>query len=168
MSNVLTRFNSGKLWDFKGGVHPPEMKSQSNQTPIKAAKLVERFYIPIKQHAGSAGNILVHVGEHVLKGQALTQGEGLRALPVHASTSGTVVNIAPYVAAHPSGLPEMCIEIQADGQDKWCEREPIDDFLIHTPEQLIEKFIAPVLQDWAVRFFRLLRKFIRQKNKLNY
>ncbi|OZN24972.1 electron transport complex subunit RsxC [Actinobacillus seminis] len=139
MSNVLTRFNSGKLWDFKGGVHPPEMKSQSNQTPIKAAKLVERFYIPIKQHAGSAGNILVHVGEHVLKGQALTQGEGLRALPVHASTSGTVVNIAPYVAAHPSGLPEMCIEIQADGQDKWCEREPIDDFLTHTPEQLIEK-----------------------------
>ncbi|MFZ7216046.1 electron transport complex subunit RsxC [[Pasteurella] aerogenes] len=135
MSDVLTRFNSGKLWDFKGGVHPPEMKSQSNQTPIKAAKLVERFYIPIKQHAGAAGNILVNVGDHVLKGQALTQGEGLRVLPVHASTSGTVVNIAP----HPSGLPEMCIEIQADGQDKWCDREPIDDFLTRTPEQLIEK-----------------------------
>ncbi|MGQ9444454.1 electron transport complex subunit RsxC [[Pasteurella] aerogenes] len=139
MSDVLTRFNSGKLWDFKGGVHPPEMKSQSNQTPIKAAKLVERFYIPIKQHAGAAGNILVNVGDHVLKGQALTQGEGLRALPVHASTSGTVVNIAPHASAHPSGLPEMCIEIQADGQDKWCDREPIDDFLTRTPEQLIEK-----------------------------
>ena len=34
MTDVLTRFNSGKIWDFKGGIHPPEMKSQSNQSPI--------------------------------------------------------------------------------------------------------------------------------------
>ena len=39
MADVLTRFNSGKIWDFKGGIHPPlEMKSQSNQSPIQAIR----------------------------------------------------------------------------------------------------------------------------------
>ncbi|WP_040976265.1 electron transport complex subunit RsxC [Necropsobacter massiliensis] len=138
MNDVLTRFNSGKLWDFDGGIHPPDMKSQSNQTPITRAPLTERFYLPVKQHAGKAGNILVKAGEKVLKGQPLTLGEGLRALPVHAPTSGTVIQIAPHVAAHPSGLSELCIEIQADGLDQWRERQPIEDFLSRTPEQLID------------------------------
>ena len=39
MADVLTRFKSGKIWDFKGGIHPPEMKSQSNQSPIQQSKL---------------------------------------------------------------------------------------------------------------------------------
>ena len=37
MTDVISRYNSGKLWDFAGGIHPPEMKSQSNQTPITRA-----------------------------------------------------------------------------------------------------------------------------------
>ncbi|WP_373585558.1 electron transport complex subunit RsxC, partial [Actinobacillus succinogenes] len=138
MNDVLARFNSGKLWTFDGGIHPPEMKSQSNQTPITRAPLAETYYVPVKQHAGSAGNILVKPGDKVLKGQPLTLGEGLRALPVHAPTSGTVTAIAPHVAAHPSGLSELCIEIQADGLDQWRERRPLEDFLSRTPEQLIE------------------------------
>ncbi|PJG83388.1 electron transport complex subunit RsxC [Caviibacterium pharyngocola] len=139
MTDVLTRFNSGKLWDFDGGIHPPEMKSQSNQTPISDIPLAHKFYVPVKQHAGSAGNLLVKVGDKVLKGQALTSGEGLRTLPVHAPTSGTVIDIAPYVAAHPSGLTELTVTIQADGADQWREQFPIEDFLTQTPEQLIEK-----------------------------
>ena len=139
MTDILARFNSGKLWDFDGGIHPPEMKSQSNQTPISKAMLPERFFVPVKQHAGMAGNLLVKVGDKVLKGQALTKGNNLRELPIHAPTSGTVVAIAPYIAAHPSGLSEPAIHILADGEDKWCERQPIEDFLIYSAEQLIEK-----------------------------
>lgn len=74
MADVLTNFNSGKLWDFSGGIHPPEMKSQSNHTPIRPADLVETYYVPVKQHAGNAGNLLVNIGDKVLKGQPLTQG----------------------------------------------------------------------------------------------
>ncbi|MGF7435523.1 electron transport complex subunit RsxC [Pasteurella bettyae] len=138
MADVLTRFNSGKLWDFDGGIHPPEMKSQSNQTPIIQAPLAEDFYVPIKQHAGSAGNLLVKPGDKVLKGQPLTQGDGLRVLPIHAPTSGTVIDIAPYIAAHPSGLSELAVHIHADGKDQWREQNPIEDFLTQTPETLIE------------------------------
>ena len=139
MADALSRFNSGKLWDFKGGIHPPEMKSQSNSQPLRHQPLVTDFYIPLKQHAGTTGNLLVKEGDYVLKGQALTKGDDLRMLPVHAPTSGTIKSIKPYVAAHPSGLDEPAIHLQADGLDQWLERNPIDDFLTLSPEQLINK-----------------------------
>ncbi|TDQ59115.1 electron transport complex protein RnfC [Mesocricetibacter intestinalis] len=139
MTDVLTAFNSGKLWDFDGGLHPPEMKSQSNRTPITQAPLASHFFVPLKQHVGDAGDLLVKIGDRVLKGQPLTRGDGLRLLPVHAPTSGRVYNIAPYIAAHPSGLSEPAVYIEADGEDRWIERQPLEDFLSRTPEQLIEK-----------------------------
>ena len=115
------------------------MKSQSNSQPLRHQPLVTDFYIPLKQHAGTTGNLLVKEGDYVLKGQALTNGDGLRMLPVHAPTSGTIKSIKPYVAAHPSGLDEPAIHLQADGLDQWLERNPIDDFLTLSPEQLINK-----------------------------
>ena len=139
MADVLTRFNSGKIWDFKGGIHPPEMKSQSNQSPIQQSELAHDFYVPIKQHAGSAGNVLVKEGDYVLKGQSLTQGDGLRTLPVHAPTSGTVKFIGKHVAPHPSGLTEDMIHIQADGLDKWREQFPLEEFFTQPVEQLIDR-----------------------------
>ncbi|MDG2961060.1 electron transport complex subunit RsxC [Bisgaard Taxon 10/6] len=139
MTDVLTRYNSGKLWDFDGGIHPPEMKSQSNSTPISTALLAENYYVPVKQHAGNAGNLLVKTGDYVLKGQPLTQGDGLRELPVHAPTSGTVTAIEPYIAAHPSGLKELTVHIRADGKDQWRPQHPMEDYFTHAPEQLIEK-----------------------------
>ena len=139
MADVLTRFNSGKIWDFKGGIHPPEMKSQSNQSPIQQSELAHDFYVPIKQHAGTAGNVLVKEGDYVLKGQPLTQGDGLRTLPVHAPTSGTVKFIGKHVAPHPSGLTEDMIHIQADGLDKWREQFPLEEFFTQPVEQLIDR-----------------------------
>ncbi|HHF4945460.1 electron transport complex subunit RsxC [Haemophilus influenzae] len=139
MADVLSRFNSGKLWDFKGGIHPPEMKSQSNSQPLRYLPLGTDFYIPLKQHLGTTGNLLIKEGDYVLKGQALTKGDGLRMLPVHAPTSGTIKSIKPYVATHPSGLDEPTIHLQADGLDQWIERNPIDDFSTLSSEQLIHK-----------------------------
>ena len=139
MADVLTRFNSGKLWEFDGGIHPPDMKSQSNGTPIRTLPLPDDFYVPLKQHAGTAGNLLVKPGDRILKGQPLTQGDGWRTLPIHAPTSGTVIAVGPYVAAHPSGLTETCVHIQSDGLDQWRPQMPIEDFFTQTREQLIEK-----------------------------
>ncbi|HHF3757301.1 electron transport complex subunit RsxC [Haemophilus influenzae] len=139
MADVLSRFNSGKLWDFKGGIHPPEMKSQSNSQPLRHLPLGTDFYIPLKQHVGTTGNLLIKEGDYVLKGQALTKGDGLRMLPVHAPTSGTIKSIKPYVATHPSGLDEPTIHLQADSLDQWIERNPIDNFSTLSPEQLIHK-----------------------------
>ena len=34
MADVLTRFNSGKIWDFKGGIHPPEIEISVKTNPL--------------------------------------------------------------------------------------------------------------------------------------
>ncbi|WP_348534014.1 electron transport complex subunit RsxC [Histophilus somni] len=164
--DILTNYNSGKLWDFYGGSHPPEMKSQSNQNPIKNLPLANTFYVPVKQHAGSAGNILVKVGDRVLKGQALTLGSGLNALPVHAPTSGIIKNIAPYVAAHPSGLCELSIEIEADGLEQWRNRQPIEDYLTLSREQLIDKIYQAGIAGLGGAVFPTAAKIRSANNKV--
>ncbi|STY60625.1 Nitrogen fixation protein rnfC [Mannheimia haemolytica] len=75
----------------------------------------------------------------VLKGQPLTKGDHFRQLPVHSPTSGRVIGIEPYVSAHASGLPEITVIIETDGKDKWVERQPIEDFLSLTSDQIIQK-----------------------------
>ncbi|QKJ87080.1 Electron transport complex protein RnfC [Paramixta manurensis] len=127
MLNFLKRFRQDKIWDFEGGIHPPEMKTQSNGTPLRQVPLPERLIIPLKQHIGSEGELCVKPGDVVLRGQALTFGTG-RMLPVHAPTSGTIEAIAPHMTAHPSGLAEVCIFIRPDGEDRWIERQSLADY----------------------------------------
>ncbi|QBQ64318.1 electron transport complex subunit RsxC [Actinobacillus indolicus] len=138
-ADVLSRIREGKLWDFPGGIHPPEMKKQSNQKPIRSLHLPKFFYVPVLQHSGMAGDVIVQQGDLVLKGQALTKGDNYRQLPVHSPTSGKVIAIQPHVSSHPSGLPELTIVIETDGEDKWIERQPVDDFLSLTSDQIIQK-----------------------------
>ena len=127
MLNLLSLFRKDKIWDFDGGIHPPEMKTQSNGTPLRQLPLADRYIIPLKQHIGHEGELCVQPGDHVLRGQPLTFGHA-RMLPVHAPTSGTVNAIAPHMTAHPSGLTETCVFITPDGDDRWIERETIDDY----------------------------------------
>ncbi|CAO96822.1 electron transport complex subunit RsxC [Erwinia tasmaniensis] len=127
MLNLLNLFKKDRLWDFDGGIHPPEMKTQSNGTPLRHLPLPAQFVLPLKQHIGHEGEIGVRPGDQVLRGQPLTFGTG-RMLPVHAPTSGTVSKIAPHMTAHPSALAEMCLFILPDGEDRWCEKRPLEDY----------------------------------------
>ncbi|MBY6016917.1 electron transport complex subunit RsxC [Halomonas denitrificans] len=123
MQTLLEQIDQGQQWTFPGGIHPPERKSLSNGSAIAELPLPERFWVPLRQHIGQPGSLLVATGDTVLKGQALTRAQQPMAVPIHAPTSGTVGRIEPRVIAHPSGLPEMCIEIIADGEDHWRPRE---------------------------------------------
>ena len=138
MLNLLNLFRKEKLWDFQGGIHPPEMKTQSNGTPLSQLPLPEQFIIPLKQHIGHEGEICVAPGEHVLRGQPLTFGSG-RMLPVHAPTSGTIEAIAPHMTAHPSGLSELCIFLRADGEDRWTLLDPQPDFRALPREEVVKR-----------------------------
>ena len=127
MFNLFATLKKEKIWDFDGGIHPPEMKTQSSLVPLRRMPLPERFIIPLQQHLGPEGELCVQSGDRVTKGQPLTTGRG-RTVPVHAPTSGVISAIEPHITAHPSGLKELCVIIDADGEDRWCDRETVADY----------------------------------------
>ncbi|USR96390.1 electron transport complex subunit RsxC [Aliivibrio fischeri] len=140
MLSIIEQIKQGQLWDFHGGIHPEENKTISNQVAIQQAGIPSQLVLPLKQHIGGKGDILVSVGDVVLKGQPLTQGNIAMCVPVHAPTSGKITAIEPRTVAHPSGLTDLCIVIESDGEDRWIEdRTPIDDFASVDPIDLIER-----------------------------
>ncbi len=110
---------------FPGGLHPEEHKTVSNDRPIEVAPLLARYVVPLRQHIGNACRPLVRVGDRVLRGQMIGAPEGRVSAAVHAPTSGRVRGIAHQPVAHPSGLRDLCIEIEADGLDESVAMTPI-------------------------------------------
>ncbi len=56
----------------------------------------------------------------------IAEADGTVSAAVHAPTSGRVVAVGPTLVPHPSGLPEHCVTIESDGQDRWIERNRFD------------------------------------------
>ncbi|YCO04629.1 electron transport complex subunit RsxC [Vibrio sp. VNB-15] len=138
MLSLIEQIRTGSLWDFPGGVHPAENKKQSNKTELVHAAIPSEIVLPLKQHIGKAGNLLVAAGDHVLKGQPLTASDTGFTVPVHAPTSGQVTAIEPRTVAHPSGLSELCAVITPDGKDTWCEKTPVADYTQESADALID------------------------------
>ena len=119
---------------FFGGVHPKGHKELSKDLPI--VPLQPKFVrIAMNQHIGRPCTPLVQVGQRVLMGQKIGDGEGL-CVPVHASVSGTVVDVGPR--ATPGGTYSTCVVIESDGRDipypGLKKRDNIDEL---TAEELI-------------------------------
>ncbi|HDL7603742.1 TPA: electron transport complex subunit RsxC, partial [Yersinia enterocolitica] len=138
MFKLFTARKHDNIWDFDGGIHPPEMKLQSSRVPMRIATLPEQLIVPLQQHLGPEGELRVSTGERVLKGQPLTVGRG-RTVPVHAPTSGVITAIAPHTTAHPSGLAELCVHITPDGEDRWREQQPWADYSLRDKTALLER-----------------------------
>ncbi|WP_105168925.1 electron transport complex subunit RsxC [Pseudoalteromonas sp. T1lg23B] len=145
MDSLLEQIERGTLWQFPGGVHPPQQKSLSNQQPIARLPLPDKLVLPLKQHIGANGQLLVDVGDKVQKGQALTKPSANWSLPVHAPTSGEIIDIKPMPSAHPSALPELSIVIAPDGNDTWCELSPISNL-----QELSHKTLIDILHNAGI------------------
>ncbi len=131
--------SSAKLWDFHGGIHPPERKALSNRLPTQLAPLPAQLILPLAPPIGAPAEAIVAVGERVLKGQPIAAAGGRIGTPLHAPTSGTVsfIGLQPY--PHASGLPVTAIVIDSDGLDEWTTLEPCSDYRRLEPSVLLEK-----------------------------
>ena len=121
--NALTSLMN--LVKIQGGVHPPEHKQESTLRPIVALPLPKELVIPVRQHVGNLPKVLVKPGDRVLKGQLLAEPEGNISAAIHAPTSGVVRAIEESMIPHPSGLPDVCVILDADGKEEWVPHQPI-------------------------------------------
>lgn len=139
MESVIDRITQGQFWDFHGGIHPPEQKTLTTSKPIKQLALPKQLIIPLQQHIGSEGDLIINVGDHVLKGQPLTVSHNPMVVPIHAPTSGTISAIKDSVIAHPSALSQRCIFLDVDGEDKWRKKEVCSDISLLSNNDIVEK-----------------------------
>ncbi len=116
---------------FFGGVHPTGYKELSQNSTIVDVNPQE-VTIALRQHIGVACTPQVKVGDRVLAGQMIGDGEGL-CVPVHASVSGTVCAIEPR--PHVGGGMVTSIVIQNDGKGEAVRCVPT---VSREPEELLQ------------------------------
>ena len=125
-----------KLFRFRGGVHPKGYKELSANLAIEKLPLPEKLYIPLQQHIREPATPAVTIGQKVFKGDLLGHSHGTISAPVHASSSGTVIDITDFAAPHPSGLPMQTIILKTDGKDQEAQTiVPLNPFAL-TPEEV--------------------------------
>ena len=100
---------------FFGGIHPKYNKEMSKTVTEFLSVTPRQVVIPLLQHIGAPCRSLVSVGDRVLLGQKIGDGEGL-CVPVHASVSGTVIAVEPR--PHVRGTDVMSVVIENDGKDE--------------------------------------------------
>ncbi len=113
------------VFEFHGGIHPEQNKTQSLQLPLGNPKLPDELVLPLGQHIGQMSRPLVKVGDRVLKGQTIAINNGFLSSFLHAPTSGRISAIEERAIAHPSGLSDLCIIIEPDNKETWCELRPM-------------------------------------------
>ncbi len=81
-----------KIFDFHGGIHPPENKHQSLARPDPSMRGIPAGADHCPCHSISARRPArwSSVGQRVLKGQLIAEPLGFVSVPVHAPTSGTI------------------------------------------------------------------------------
>ena len=120
---------------FFGGIHPKYKKEMSTHVTDFQTVAPKEVVIPMVQHIGAPCSPLVGVGDRVLLGQKIGDGEGL-CVPVHASVSGIVTAIEER--PHPSGREILSVVIEndfreegilTDGAPMYPEQMEVDEIL---------------------------------------
>ena len=122
---------------IRGGVHTVEHKEVTTNKPIVCDfPLPSKLYLPLQQHVGKPAEPLIKVGERVLKGQLLAYSQGAISAPIHAPSSGIIVDVSDYPAPHPSALPIRTMVLATDGQEQWQKLSKVHDPFALEPEEI--------------------------------
>ncbi|MCO7222922.1 electron transport complex subunit RsxC [Pleionea sp. CnH1-48] len=124
-------------YQIHGGIHPPENKAQSNQSPIQDLPIPPQLVYPLL-HNDRPLTPTVEVGERVLAGQIIADGKEATSANLHAGTSGIVSAIEEHSLPHPSSDKGQCLVITADGADEWAPRSALKSAFEQPREALLE------------------------------
>ncbi len=107
-----------KYSTFKRGVHPHDHKELTNSLVSKVIAPVEgeEYFYPLSQHIGAPCEAIVAVGDRVLLGQKIAEGQGFVTATIHSAVSGEVVAIKDVLVS--SGSLVKSIVIKNDGLDE--------------------------------------------------
>lgn len=125
-----------KLATFKGGVHPPERKELTKDSPIQRAPIPEKVVVFMQQHAGAPAKPIVEAGQKVKTGQIIGEPGGFISAYVHSPVTGTVVEIKK-LSNIIFGRAVDAVVIQREGEDDW-ELLPHGDFEKFSKDELLE------------------------------
>lgn len=134
-----------QLFSFPGGLKIPTHKELSDDKTSLITPLPEIIILPLQQHIGMPSLPLVKTGQHVLKGQVIARADGYVSVPLHASTSGTVIDIGNYTVPDSLGLKAPCIVIEPDGDDRWFDIRPTENY-----DSLDPKVLQSVIREAGI------------------
>ncbi|MDA3900469.1 MAG: electron transport complex subunit RsxC [Spirochaetes bacterium] len=122
---------------FKGGIHPPENKKQTEQRSVENLSIPHRCFVPVQQHIGKPAVPVVEVGDYVQVGQLIAKADGFVSANIHASIPGKITSIDKHPTPFsPAGL---VIQIETHGNfthEKAPSKKQWSDL---TPKELLDK-----------------------------
>ena len=123
-------------YTFHGGTHPDDKKAATNKKAIEPMRAPEKVVLPVSMHIGAPAKPVVAKGDYVYMGQLIAEATGNVSANVHATISGTVLDVAPH--PHPNGTNVLSIIIENDYKDAPDPSlHPLDADTM-TPEQMTE------------------------------
>jgi len=157
-----------KLFSLRGGIHPESKKELAAERAIRVLPMPKRLFVPLQQHVGAPAQPVVQVGDYVLKGQLIGAGQGNISAPIHAPTSGYILAIGEFPAAHPSGLSSPTITLEADGEDRWIDTVLTEDPFSLAPEDIAAKVgAAGIVGLGGATFPSAVKLSLSRRNQVN-
>ncbi|MCG5530727.1 electron transport complex subunit RsxC [Halorhodospira halochloris] len=78
---------------FPRGVHPPGLKDDTRELPIRRMAFAPRMVLPLDQHFGPAARALVAKNQEVVRGEPIAEAVDDDSVPIHSPVTGTVEGI---------------------------------------------------------------------------
>ncbi|MEO1881223.1 MAG: electron transport complex subunit RsxC [Methylococcales bacterium] len=132
--NLLNLF--GKK-TFPRGIHPEGFKEETHDHQARRLPFPAQIILPLSQNIGKPAIPIVHMGQHVRRGELIARADGFMSVPLHASVSGTIKKIDLVPSAR--GDKEQAIIIQTSlSSTQTHHHGDYQDFEKMSPQALVQ------------------------------
>jgi len=97
---------------FRGGIHPPQRKTLTENVSIENLSVPQVCHIPMHQHSGVQARPVVKIGDVISEGQLIGEAQGVFSANVHAAVPGKVIGIAESTGINGN---QITVTIEAEG-----------------------------------------------------